>query len=68
MTDDRKIQMPPDKVVTRLDGWVGRDVDPSIIPPAIAEHLVRQMPTCGDSIEAAFARMLRRHFDVLGHV
>ena len=68
MSEDRKITMPPDKIVSRLDGWLSREADPDVIPPAIAEHLVRYMPTLGDSSDAVFARMLRRHLSVIGHV
>jgi hypothetical protein len=69
MSEDRKIQMPPDpdKVVTRLDGWLTRDeVDPDHPPPAIEAMLLIPRHDDADEVEVIRQRMLARHAAVFG--
>jgi hypothetical protein len=53
-----KLFMPPDTVVTRLDGWFG---SADVIPPGLAEAIASAMPQPGgDTVADIRARMIAR--------
>lgn len=49
----------PDKIITRIDGWVVDPENEDRIPPVIAEMIARAMPEPHE-IEVIRARMIAR--------
>jgi hypothetical protein len=59
--------MPPDAVVSRIDGYFAPNADPEHVPPDIATMIRRQMPSEVDNeVETIRRRMLALHTAVFG--
>ena len=61
MSEDRKIPTPPDKIVTRLDGWLAREADSDHVPPAVEAMLLIPRHDDDDVVTAVRERMIARH-------
>ncbi|APG06970.1 hypothetical protein BKD09_01390 [Bradyrhizobium japonicum] len=60
----KKIMMPPDGLVVRLDGWVGTA---DRMPVSVAELIARQAGARNPAVAAIRARMQARHKEFFGH-
>jgi len=53
--------MPPDRIVTRLDGWLAPEVNPDRPPPVVEAMLLIPRRDDADVITAIRERMVARH-------
>lgn len=60
----KKIMMPPDGLVVRLDGWIG---GADRMPVSVAELISRHAGVRNPVIAAIRARMQARHEEFFGH-